>query len=384
MNAQMFIRGYLVFELTGSYAMLGVISLANALPGIVFSLVGGVVADRVRSKKRLVQILQTFNVANTLAIGLLLAFGALDVWHLVAAAALQGGVMSLMMPSRQVLTQEVVGMDRLMNALALNTAGMNVNRLIMPAAAGGLMAALGGGTGIEGAQYVYFLMCGMYLMSMVTLHFVVAPDVARSRGYSLGQAVGELVDGFAYARRDRVVLMLLIVNLLVVMGSMPYLQLLPGFAKSVLGTDAGSLGLLMSIQGIGSLAGSLVIASLPNRNRGRVLLIASSMVGVTLILFSASTLYWLSALILIAVGVAQAGRMALGQVLIQTYTEDQYRGRVQSIYFMEMSLMQFGTFGVGLLANVIGPQWAIGGTAGMVLIVSVFTLLFVPRFRNLA
>ncbi|MDA0270370.1 MAG: MFS transporter [Chloroflexi bacterium] len=384
MNTQMFIRGYLVFQMTGSYAMLGIISLANAIPGLLFSLVGGVIADNVKSKKLVVQLAQASNVINVSVIAGLIVMGQLAVWHLVAAAVVQGAVMSLMMPSRQILTSDVVGFDRLMNALALNNAAMNVTRLGMPALAGGLFALVNPGTGINGAEWIYGMMAVTYLISFLAMFPVKVPASKPRSRRTLSTSLSDLGMGFSYIRRDKTVLMLLCVNLVVVMGSMPYMQLLPGFVDEVLDAKAGGLGVLMSIQGIGSLVGSLVIASMPSRNRGRMLMLSSLLLAAALMAFSASSWFWVTAVVLVVVGVGQAGRMSLSQVLVQTYSEDEYRGRVQSIYMMEMSIVNFGTFLVGLLANSIGPQWAIGGTSAVMLVFVIAIWFFVPKMKELA
>jgi MFS family permease len=139
----------------------------------------------------------------------------------------------------------------------------------------------------------------------------------------------------------------------------------------------------MSITGIGSLAGSLVIASMPERRRGLVLLASSLFLGVAMLAFSASTWYWVTALIAIGIGIGQAGRMSLGNVLIQVYTENEYRGRVMSVYMLEFSLVAFGTFLVGMLANAIGPQLALGSTSIALIVLTGGFLLFVPRMRRL-
>ncbi|GMU39764.1 MAG: MFS transporter [Chloroflexota bacterium] len=385
MNMQMFIRGYLVFQMTGSYAMLGVISLANAIPGLLFSLVGGVIADNVRSKKRVVELAQATNVVNVATIAVLIATGRLEVWHLVAAAVVQGAVMSLMMPSRQILTSDVVGFDRLMNALALNNAAMNVTRLGMPALGGVVFGLVNSGSGIDGGEWIYGIMCFTYFVSFAAMIPVQVPENTQQRGKrTMRSSFAELGMGFSYIGRDKTVMMLLLVNLVIVMGSMPYLQLLPGFVDEVLDAKAGGLGFLMSIQGVGSLVGSLVIASMPSRNRGRMLMLSSILLAASLIAFSASSWFWVTAVVLIIVGVGQAGRMSLSQVLVQTYSEEEYRGRVQSIYMMEMSIVNVGTFLVGLLANVVGPQWAIGGTSVAMLVFVVGIWFFVPKMRQLA
>ena len=378
MNMQMFMRGWLVFELTGSFAALGIMSLANGIAGLVPALFGGVFADRVRQKKHVVQIGQGLNAIIVLVVGTLIAMDLLRFSHLVVAALCQGAVMNTMMPSRQALTPEILGMERLMNAIALNTMGMNAARLLMPGFAGWLVGALGDGGGIS----AYFMMAGLYASSILALLKVRVQDRIAPVGGEV-PALRELTAGFRYVWKAPTIRMLLLCHFFMALFSMTYFMLLPGFAKEVLNTGPGRLGLLTSISGVGSLIGSLIIASLPSRRRGLILLLSSLLLGVGLVAFSISTSFWLSVGILAIVGLGQAGRMSLSNVLVQAYVEDEYRGRVMSIYMMEFSLMGVGIFFIGLLANVIGPQIAVGASAVALAITSVLLLVFLPAYREL-
>ena len=164
---------------------------------------------------------------------------------------------------------------------------------------------------------------------------------------------------------------------------MPYMFLLPIFTEDILHVGARGLGVLVSVSGLGAVVGSLVIASLGNRNRGRLLLFRALMLGVGLVGFSISTWYPVSLLFIIPVGLGNAGRMALSNTLIQTYVEDEYRGRVMSIYMMEFGLTSFATFGVSILTEFTGVQWAVGGLAGMLVLVALYYIAFVPTMRRL-
>lgn len=382
MNMQMFIRGWLVYKLTGSFADLGTINLANGLSGLAFALVGGVVAERVRQKKHVLQTGQVLNACIALAIGWLLAVGQLSFAHLVLAAVVHGIVQNTIMPSRQALVPETVGMERLTNAIALNTSGMNVARLLMPGLAGWAVGALGGDRDIGAAQWVYFAMAGLYLSSVVSLRWLRVAD--RRIDASLQETpVRQLLDGFRYIGREPVIRMLLLANFFMVWFSMTYFMLLPGFAMEVLGAGAGRLGLLTSLSGVGSVVGALVIASLPERRRGLVLLSSSLLLGIALVAFAMSTAYWVSAAILMVVGLGQAGRMSLSNVLIQTYVADDYRGRVMSVYMMEFSLMSMGIFAMGHVADLIGPQLTVGGAAVALILLTTGLLRFAPGYRNL-
>ena len=375
MNTQMFIAGYLVFELTGSFAYLGAIAIAQGLPMLFLAPIGGVLADAVRQKKYVVQVGQLLNGLNTLLVAFWILSGLIVVEHLVFAAVIQGLVSALQMPSRQALTPEVVGLERLTNALALSTAGMNFNRLVMPGLAGWGLAAINPNEGIGGSEYVYLAMGGLFIAAVFFMFRVPTQPMPAARSRTAGAAIADLRDGFAYVQRTPAVKILLVSNLLIVSASMPYFMLLPGFVENVLGASKGELGFLISVQGVGSLTGSLLIASMPARGRGRMMLYSSLLLGVALICFAASTHFWLTSAVLIVVGLGQAGRMSLSNVLVQSYSAAEYRGRVMSVYMMEFGLTMIGTFVVGLLAVWIGPQWAIGGTAAWLVVMIGYLLL---------
>lgn len=382
MNMQMFVRGWLVFEITGSYEKLGWISAVGGLCGALSAPIGGVIADRVRQKKHVIQVCQSINSMIALSLALLITFHRLEFMDLLIAAVIQGLTQNAMNPARQALTKDVVGVERLTNAIALSTSGMNTARLLLPGLAGGMVAALGGGQGnIEPTRWVYFLMSGLYLFSVITIFKVQVEDrVAPEVPY--GPFLDEVALGFRYVLRTPVIFMLLGCNLAMIFFSMPYFMLLPGFAKQVLDAGPSRLGFLMSVSGVGSLTGSLLIASMPNRRRARVLLSGSLLLGLALVFFATSTIYWVSACLLTIVGLGQSARMSLSNVLIQSYVDDDYRGRVMSIYMLEMSLMQVCIYPISILADKVGPQWAVGLSAGGLVILSL-ALFAVPTYRNL-
>jgi len=390
LQMQQVVRGYLVYYLTGSYAALGGMALANSAPRLVLALFGGVVADRV-SKRFVIQAGQSFNALLTLSIALLLVFDALRFEHLVISAVLQGISNSFTQPSRQALIPEIVGLPRLTNAVALNASGMNTMRLSAPAVAGLMLAFVG-------PEWVYFVMTGMYLLGVVALLRVPREPIA---GYEAPQrsSVGrgtrsdrsglrDIGDALSYLRGQRTLAMLLIVHLFIVVFSMPYQRLLPGFVADVLAdgdVEASGLplGMLLTATGVGALAGSLVIASIPGRRRGRLLLFGTALMGAALLAFTRSDAFWLSMGIVVVMGVGQSARQALSQVLIQTHVSNEYRGRISSIMMMEMGLTSFGTFGIGILAAAIGVREALGLAAVALMLVAVVVYAFVPRYREL-
>ena len=380
MNMQMIARSLLIFHLTGSASALGIMALGSALPMFFFSLFGGVMADRVEKKKVLLAG-QATSGAIALAIALALTFGFLSEarsWSwllLVVAAMLQGGVMGLMMPSRQAMLAEIVGEEQLMNALALNTLGMNLFRLMAPAIAGFLIAFFD-------FNIVYFVMAGSYVVAVGFVLPMPRTSAITIRGRG---ALRDIGDGFRYIRQDTLILVLLAVTLAIVLLSMPYMLLLPLFSEERLDVGRGGLGLglLISVSGIGALIGSLVLASLPNKRRGVMMLVGSLILGLALVVFAFSTWFYLSLVIMLFVGLGQTARMTLSNTLHQYYVADEYRGRVMSIYMMEFGLASFAVFFAGIAADTIGVQWAIGGMAAVLVVLMIALLAFSPRLRRL-
>ncbi len=382
MNIQMFIRGWLVFEITGSYEKLGWMTAAGGLVGLVAAPLGGVVADRVKQKKTILQLAGIANAVITLGIAALIFQGILVFEHLLVSSILQGLVMNAMMPARQAFTKDVVGLDRLTNAIALSTSGMNTARLLLPGLAGGLVAALGGGGGnIDPAKWVYLTMAALYVWSASVITLIQVEDRAPD-DESQGSILSDLSSGFKYVLRTPIIAMLLGCNFLMVFFSLTYFMLLPGFAKDVLNAGPDDLGLLISLSGIGSLLGSLYVASFGNRKRARLLLIGGLLMGVSLLGFAWSTHFWLSIVLLTVVGFGQASRMSLSNVLIQSYVDDDFRGRVMSIYMLEMAFLSIAIYPISLFADYFGPQWAVGLSA-MGLVLLILTLFQIPQYRDL-
>ena len=240
MNIQMFIRGWLVYEITASYEKLGWMTAAGGLVGLFAAPLGGVVADRVRQKKVVLQISGVANALITFWIAALIYRGELVFGHLLVSSILQGLVMNAMMPARQAFTKDIVGLNRLTNAIGLSTSGMNTARLLLPGLAGGLVAALGGGNGnIDPAQWIYLLMAGLYLWSAALMSFIQVNDKADA-DMPTGSMLVELRLGFRYVLDTPVIFMLLGCNFLMVFFSLTYFMLLPGFAKDVLAAGPGS------------------------------------------------------------------------------------------------------------------------------------------------
>ena len=376
LQTQMLAMGFLVFELTGSPGRLGFVALVSAAPSLGLSLYGGVLADRL-PRRLVLQTGQGVQAALASLVAALLFAGLLRYEQLVAVVFLQGAAMALTMPARQAIIPEIAGEARLMNAISLSAAGMTSMRLAAPAAAGALLA-------LAGSAWLYVAITVYFALAILALAPIrLAPPPAGAGGPQRARGWAEIRDGVRYTARRPVILQVLAVNLLIASASMAYLFLLPGFVADVLGLGGGHLGVLLSLMGVGSLFGTLVVASLPPRRRGLLYLLSAVLLGAGVLAFAAAEAFWLGALLTVAIGIGHAGRMSLSNVLLQSYVDHGYRGRVMSIYMMEFGLVAFGVFLVGALAEFVGLQLAIGGTAAVLLAVALLLFPAFPQLRRL-
>ncbi|MEX1023351.1 MAG: MFS transporter [Dehalococcoidia bacterium] len=385
MNMQLVVRGYLAYVLTGSYAALGLIGLAGAAPMLLLSVFGGVVADR-QPKRTILQFGQVLSLLNALALAALMFTGVMRIEWLLVSALAQGIVMALTMPARQAMIPDIVGLDRMMNAVSLNMAGMNTMRLFAPAAGGFIVSAVGFG-------WAFGTMAALYGVALVGLARVTwqpatAPGDADASLREVGSSsLRDIADGMRYIVRDHKMAALLSLSFLSAIFGMPYQFLLPGYVDDIFahGADnaAALVGLLMSISAIGALAGALVLATIPNRNRGWMLIGGSITLGVGLFAFAQTANFWVAAAFIIIVGVGSAFRQALSMGLLHTNVENAYRGRVMSVFMTQMSVMQLSTFFVGVTAEFVGIRVAFAGLGVGLIIVTLIFAALVPSVRRM-
>jgi len=387
LSMQIFSGPFLMYHLTGSKTLLGTMALISAFPMIFVSLFGGAIADRIK-KKRIVIACVLASAVVAVGIALLLSSGIISRekegswWILMAAVLIMGSLMGLMMPALQALVADIVKREQLMNAVAVNTMGMNILFVIGPRLASYLIDTYG-------YDSVYFAMAGCYVLSAFFIFFVrgtgvttspapgpasIAPDKAN--------IMGEIQKGFQYIRKEPMILAVLVFSLLVTVLSQPYQQLLPIFVEDIfkVGTTGG--GELMMIAGLGALIGSIVITFLPNKKRGLMLLGSGLVAGFALISFSFSTIWGLSLGTMVFIGLAQTFRMTISSTLLQAYSKPEYRGRVMSIFSMQWGLMSIFTFIAGILSETVSVQWVLGSLAMLLVALSLLSLVFVRSIRR--
>jgi MFS family permease len=352
-------ESWLVFRLTGSSALLGVAAFASQFPVFLLAPIGGTVADR-HNRHRIIIITQTLSMMLPLVLAALTLSGAVRVWHVFALAAALGVVNAFDIPARQAFLVDMVGREDLMNAIALNSSMVNGARVIGPAVAGLVVAAVGEGWCflVNGISYIAVI-AGLLMM---TVH-------APRRDATRRPVLTETVDGMRFVIQTAPVRALLLLLGVVSFAGMPYAVLMPVFAESILHGGPKGLGLLMGASGLGALGGALSLASRSGvRGLGRWVAVSATTFGVALIAFSLSRVFWLSAALLVPVGASLMVQMASSNTLIQAMVPDALRGRVMAVYsMMFMGMAPFGALWAGTVAERIGaPEtMALGGVVGI-------------------
>jgi MFS family permease len=371
--------GYAAFVLSDSATVLGLISSSIGLPMLLFSLVGGVVADRL-PRRRVLLITQGMLGGAAAALAVLSVGGVLAAWHLVALGLVQGTAFAFNMPARQAYVAELVkDKELLRSAVALNNSGVNFCRIAGPALAGILLSVPG--VGVPG---VFVGMTAMYALVLTTLVRLPAsaPLVADEAGRPGGWA--QLVEGLGYIRSSPVLLALLGLAFVPLFLGMPYQTLMPVFSERVFAVGAAGLGTLMAANGIGALTGSLAVAVLAG---GRRLALLQQGVGVLfgagLIAFGLAPAFWVGAGTLLAVGFASASYTALNSTLIMANTEPRLYGRVMSVWLLTFGLVPLATLPTAWLADHVGAPATVAGAGALVALFVAGVAVLYPPYRRI-
>ena len=376
-------RPYLVYELTGSPAQLGLVIVARTLPQFAFGIFAGVAIDWF-DRKRVLQFSQIGAFVLNVSFAVLLVAGLLELWHIYAAAAIRGVTMAFDQPARQSLVPEVVPPDRVTNAIALFSATQNTMRIAGTAASGFLIAAIG----VNGA---FVAIAVIYAGTVTATSMLRVPPHVPPPASGAGAMLSGLGEAMRYAWRTPTIRGAIGLALIYFAFGLSFMQLFaPLFALEVLDIGAFGFGVMMSLTGAGSLVGALVIASRSPRRLGVLVPLMMVAFGTLLILFALSTYLpgelgraWiaLSLLLVFGAGLFQSGAFALVQVIMLDAAPDQMRGRLMGLLAFDRATMMMGAAAGGLLAQAIGTQPAQIIYALLVIVGAVAVLLLAPGFR---
>jgi MFS family permease len=366
--------GWLVLEMTDSPFYLGLAGFFRAIPMLLISPFGGVLADRVE-RRRLLILSQAAMGLIAVVLAFMVAVRIVHPWHLLVSAFMSGTAMSMNMPARQALISQLVTRSQLASAIALNSMSMNSSRILGPALAGVLIGAIGiaGCMLLQGLGYVWSI--------FNVFQIKVPPQDRRARDSSMVQ---NLAEGFRYCYEEKTVFAMLSLAAMTSIFGQPYMQFLPAFARDVLSLGAGGLGMLMTAVGVGALVGSIAIASFGgSRSRGAILLVAAGIFGLSLCLLALAKSTPLALLLLAGGGFANALLMSLNQTILQQTVPDHLRGRVMSVYMLTWGLMPLGTLPIGWIAQTHGTPAAIFFGGIVCYVVALWVFFFRPSFRTI-
>jgi len=372
---QMATLGWLVYDMTGSGTMLGGMNAMRAIPILLLSPLSGVAADRM-DRRVLMLSVQVVMVVVTLAMTAGLYLDKIEVWHLFAFAVVAGIMQVLLMPTQQTVLFDLVPRLAIPNAVALGSAAFNVTRVLGPSAAGMLIAWLGP----EGNFLVQAL---AYVGVFISVAMIVFP--ARRAVVHQTSVVRNMLDGFRYVAGDATARMLLMMAVIPPLFIIPsFMGLMPVFAKDVFHGGPQALGVLLSATGLGGLLGALFTASLGSFDRRGLLELGTLLAsGASLLLFALMDSMYPALAFLVVVGFCEMVYMTTNQTVLQLAVPDSMRGRVTSIFLLNMGLMPLGTLFFGAAADLVGAQVVVRWASLAVLLLAVLILALVPRMRNL-
>jgi MFS family permease len=353
---------WLVYRLTGSALLLGVVGFAGQIPSFVLAPFAGVLVDR-WNRHRILLVTQVLAMVQSLTLAALAITGVIKIWHIIALSVFQGLINAFDMPARQAFVVEMVEKkEDLANAIALNSSMVNAARLLGPSIGGVVIAAVGEGWCflLDGVSYVAVIasLLGMKITPRMT-------SAGRDEN-----VLEQLREGWRYVSRFTPIRNMLLLLALVSLIGMPYTVLMPIFANEILHGGPNALGLLMAASGVGALGGAIFLASRRSvLGLGKYIPLSAAAFGIGLIAFSFSRVLWLSLLLMVVTGLGFMVQMATSNTLLQTIVDEDKRGRVMSFYTMAfMGTAPFGSLLAGTAADRVGaPHTLLFGGIGCII-----------------
>ena len=367
-------QGWLALQLSNSAFVVGLVSAAGSLPILLFSLYAGVIVDR-QDKLKLVKVAQVLLSIQSALLWWLVWSGRITIPLLVGLAAMNGLISSVEIPARQSMIVDLVGRDDVVDAIALNSGGFNLARIIGPSIAAAVIASAGLAWcfGINALSYIAVIGC---LVAIRLPAFVPAEKIVAAReGF---------MEGMAYIRSRRDITGIMGVIAVYSIFGFQYLTMMPVIARDVLHTGAAGYGFLVTLVGVGALSGALVLAAFSARvRRGRLFLISAMSFAALLLLFSLEQNIKVAGALLVFIGLTMLINGALANGILQPVVPDELRGRVMATYvFVYVGFTPIGSFIAGAVAHAFNVQWAIGGGAAIMLVYSAWAFWKFPEMKE--
>ena len=367
--------GWLLYDLTGNSMLLGALNGLRALPFLITGPMAGVAADRLDRRKLLLRT-QWVLIATAILFGALVWSPFLHVWHIFAFTLITGVAWTITEPVRMSLIPSVVPKEELANAVALNSGGFNLMKVIGPALGGALIAWFG-------AAENFFVQAACYIGVLAMIHGMQIPP--QRAGSTRHSAFANLKEGFAYVWHTPAVLALMTLAYVPRVFAVPYQTLMPVFQKDVLKIGPDGLGLLMAAPGVGAVIAVLTLASIGNRIRrqGQFLLANIIVLGCFLMLFSQITWFPLALVTLVIIGMFQMFFLASTATILQMIVPDELRGRVLSLYMLDRGFMPLGALFAGIAAHFFGAPLTVTTMGAIVIVLTGLVAWRIPAIRTL-
>jgi MFS family permease len=373
-------RGWLIYELTNSAFQLGLVRGVQAIPILLLSPLAGSAADRY-SRKMQVLVAQVVDGVLYTAVALLIFTNQIQPWHVYVSAFGMSIVWTFQQPSRAAMVGDAVPLGQLTNAIGLNSIVFNVARSAGPAVAGLLIAIFGTGASYL-AQGAFYLLATIWTVQLRSPQRF--PAGARGRSGHGESFRHSIIEGWKFSWRNQAVRASLLIVTSASLFIIPFMTLLPVFARDLLGVGASGQGLLLSAMGVGALCSSVLIASIGDRlPRISFMLGGVAAYGLIIVAFAASPWFNLSMALMAVVGVVHVTSHALAQTVIQSYSPAEFRGRTMALFHMTHVVLLAGGILIGALSSWVGAETAVAamGAVGTATMVAIYAAL--PRARHI-
>ena len=383
LNMQLIAQGWMVYEMTSSAIKLTWVTLSFMIPQVVFSLLGGVLADRF-AKKLIIGWAPFINGIATLFMALIIFSGMADFSAFLVIGFLNGTVLALSMPARTAFIPEVVGEELIFNAMAFNSVCWNLARIVGPAAAGFIIAIFADGntTSSFGVGLVYVILSLLYFVSAVSVLFIAHPG--RPELSQKSSALKDTQEALRYVVNSPIVGGLILLSILPFLFGLSINTLLPAFSTDVLNGGPDDLGLLMTGMGFGAILGSLALAKMSSvTKKGFWIIGTGALWGGLVAIFSTTNDYLISTIVIGFIGFVSAINMSMNRSVMQLQVAQSMRGRIMSVDMMSHGLMPLGILPIGYIAETTSVQTGLL-TSGIALLL--LTLLFgalMPQVRKI-
>ncbi len=345
-------QGWLVLQLTKSPAALGIVTMLQMIPFTLLSLVGGVLADRLPKRKTLI-VVQSFALIQAIVMFAIVATGVVEVWHIYVLAFLLGTTNAIERPTRQSFFSELVGREKLVNAVALNSSILNAARVIGPSL-GGIMIAL---VGVQGT----FAFNAFSFLAVLVGYALMRPSqfYAKKRAPAGASMASQIVEGLRYAAKTPNVTQTLLLVAFISTFGYNFNVTVPLIAEFVLSVGPEKFGLLTSFLGLGSFVAAFAIAGMGTRST-KTLYGGAIVFSLVFLLVSISTNYWVTSGLLVLLGLSGVAMMTMANTSLQLNAPEELRGRVISIFvLLQAGSTPIGGVITGFLSEQLGVRPAL-------------------------